>query len=237
MRGNAVNSLRSVLASATLNASDVLTYLSRRLYQSRQSKRTVQWFRDNGDRTLRLNHDLRESSLVIDVGGYDGQWASDVFSKYCCTIHVFEPVPEFADQIKRRFSRNSKILVHRLGLSNETNKAMIGLAQDSSSLFKQGVRTTEIALAKASDVLRDNGIHNIDLMNINIEGSEYEVIEDLVASGYIRFIMNLQVQFHDFVPNAEDRMQKLHRSLADTHHLTWQYPFVWENWRRKDNVS
>jgi hypothetical protein len=41
------------------------------------------------------------------------------------------------------------------------------------------------------------------------------------------------VQFHDFVPNAEPRMRQIQQALAETHELTYAYPFVWENWRRK----
>jgi len=56
------------------------------------------WHNIDGDRTLRLNYDmLDEKSIVLDIGGYKGDWASSIFSKYCCTIHVFEPVSYFAE--------------------------------------------------------------------------------------------------------------------------------------------
>ena len=45
--------------------------------------RAAQWFKDNGDKTHRLNYNLNEKSIVFDLGGYEGQWASDIFSKYC----------------------------------------------------------------------------------------------------------------------------------------------------------
>jgi hypothetical protein len=40
-----------------------------------------------------LEYDLNADSVCIDIGGYEGQWASDIFGRYGCTIHVFEPVP------------------------------------------------------------------------------------------------------------------------------------------------
>lgn len=39
---------------------------------------------------------------------------------------------------------------------------------------------------------------------------------------------------HDFVPDAKRRMQKIQAALSRTHNLTYQYPFVWENWRIKE---
>ena len=70
-------------------------------------------------------------------------------------------------------------------------------------------------------------------MKINIEGAEYDLLEHLIDTGLISNIHNIQVQFHDFVSNAEQRMIMLQKELEKTHGLTYQYPFVWENWRVK----
>ena len=77
-------------------------------------------------------------------------------------------------------------------------------------------------------------IERIDLMKINIEGGEYDLLEHLIKTGWIDKIINIQVQFHDFVENAEARMLAIQNDLAKTHELTYQYKFVWENWRLKD---
>ena len=161
--------LRKAISKVLSNAGAVGIHASKRIYQSPQEKRVIQWVRDDGDKTLRLNYDLNENSLVFDVGGYEGQWASDIFSRYCCTIHVFEPVIEFADRIERRFSKNRKIFVHKFGLSNGNKKDMISLAQDGSSLFKLGKETAEIILVGAVDFLRENNIQNIHFISF-VEG-------------------------------------------------------------------
>lgn len=189
------------------------------------------WFRDQGDKTLRLDYDLNESSIVFDLGGYEGQWASDIFSMYCCFIHVFEPIQDFVARIDQRFSRNTKIITHRFGLSGETRDVRIGLGRDGSSTFKNGTDTREITLIKATDFMRENSISDIDLMKINIEGGEYELLEHLIETEYVAKIKNLQVQFHDFVPDAEQRMARIRADLERTHFLTYEYRFVWENWR------
>ena len=46
-------------------------------------------------------------------------------------------------------------------------------------------------------------------------------------------IANIQVQFHDFVLDAESRMKSIQADLRKTHELTYQYDFVWENWKLK----
>lgn len=207
---------------------------SKLFYVSPQEKRCIPWFRDNGDKTLRLDYPLNENSVVFDLGGYEGQWASDIFSKYCCFIHVFEPVEKFANKIEHRFAKNEKIFVHLFGLSNSNKKEKIHIDGDSSSSFKIKDSGEHIKLVSAIDFIQEHKINIIHLMKINIEGGEYDLLEHLLESGFITNVANIQVQFHDFVPNAEERMNKIQHELSKTHSLTYQYPFVWENWQKND---
>jgi len=224
------------LSKIILKACDFCFCISKRLYQPSQTiqqKRVILWLKIQGDKTLRLNYDLDESSIVFDLGGYEGQWTSDIFSKYCCFIHVFEPVKEFFKNIERRFYKNEKIIVHSYGLSNKNETVKITLDKTSSSIFKSGKETSDALFLRAIDFMKQNNIQSIDLIKINIEGSEYDLLEHFIETNFINNIKNIQVQFHDFIPNAKQRMLKIQKNLEKTHFLTYQYPFVWENWRKK----
>lgn len=190
------------------------------------------WFRDNGDKTHRLSYDLTPDSVVFDLGGYEGQWASDIFAMYCCLVHVFEPVPEFAEKIRLRFARNPKIQVHDFGLASVTESRNIAVHEDASSLFSEHPNTA-IRLVKASDFLAEQQIQSIDLMKINIEGGEYGLLDHLLDTNLILRVNDIQVQFHSFVPDSRAKMENIQARLAKTHNLTYQYEFVWENWHRK----
>jgi FkbM family methyltransferase len=197
----------------------------------------AQWFQNQGDKTLRLDYNLDENCVVFDLGGYEGQWASDIYSKYLCNVYIFEPVPEFAQKIKQRFLKNPKISVHFFGLAGETCKEFLCMSADGSSTFKNGSKSIEIGLIRAIDFFNENKISHVDLMKINIEGGEYCLLEHLIETGFIRQIDNIQVQFHDFVPNSSYMMKKIHQKLAVTHSLTYQYEFVWENWEIKNLIG
>jgi hypothetical protein len=54
----------------------------------------------------------------------------------------------------------------------------------------------------------------------------------MIDTGLIAEIDEVQVQFHDFVPDARGRMDEILADLALSHEPTYRYPFVWENWRR-----
>jgi hypothetical protein len=40
------------------------------------------------------------------------------------------------------------------------------------------------------------------------------------------------VQFHEFHPKAYRRRRHNRRSLARSHQQVWDYPWIWEYWRR-----
>lgn len=194
------------------------------------------WFADRGDQTHRLNYPLTEQSVVFDLGGHIGDWAGEIFCRYNCPVFIFEPVSQYAATLLQRFQHNPKIKIFPLGLSNQDGELQINLDKDRSSLFQNHSSQKEsITLQKASDFLSTQGITSIDLMKINIEGGEYDLLENLIESGWIKKIKNVQVQFHAFVPNAEARMRKLQEILSKTHILTYQYPWVWENWTRQQH--
>lgn len=210
----------------------VCAKISERLYMPPHQKMVMSWKAVNGDKTLRLDYDLDQDSIVFDLGGYEGQWSSDIFSRYCCFIRCFEPVEVFANNIENRFGKNHKINVHQFGLSDANKKTKISFDKDSSSIFR-GEAKEEIQLVKATDFMEENNIFKIDLMKINIEGGEYDLLKHLIETGFIKNIMNLQIQFHDFIPNARGRMENIQKKLKKTHKLSYQYEFVWESWKLK----
>lgn len=212
---------------------NILKSIGNRFYLTKQSRRCRPWFAIDGDSTLRLEYPLNENSVVFDLGGYKGQWASDIFSKYCCNLYVFEPVMAFYEAIEKRFQHNKKIRTFPFGLAEENKKVVIGMDKDRSSIFRGG-RDEVVMLRSFKEFLDTQQIRNIDLIKINIEGAEYDLLEFVIEESLQTLISSIQVQFHDLVPDAEKRMKGIQKMLKQTHELTWQYPFVWENWRLRN---
>lgn len=198
-----------------------------------REKNISNWIAENGDRTLRLFYDLDKNSVVFDVGGYIGQWSSDIFSMYCCNIHIFEPVKGFAEYIEQRFHNNNKIHIHPFGLASANRETEIFVNNDSSSVYTYSGKVESIELVDFMQFVRLEKINHIDLIKINIEGGEYELLEYLIKNNFVNSMDNIQVQFHEFIEDSKSRMLKIQKSLSDTHRLTYQYPFVWENWKKK----
>lgn len=194
------------------------------------------WRSADGDHTLRLQYPLDKDSIVVDVGGYRGQWASDIYAMYRCRTHVFEPIPAFADSIAERFATNSDITLHRIALGTLDGQATFADAADSTGQWSttglHGSRTV-VPVRAAAAYFRQHSINHIDLMKINIEGDEYDLLEHLATADMIGSIEHIQVQFHSFVPNADRRLEQAHTLLSKTHTPSYQFIYIWESWKRR----
>lgn len=194
--------------------------------------RTEYWDLAGGDQAYRFAYALTPDSIVIDAGGYRGDWAAGIRARYGCRIYIFEPMPAFYESIVRRFAGDPLIKVFPFGLAGEDKTVSMAMANENTS----GLRPAEgdalpVSLRRFTAVCQEECLTRIDLLKVNIEGGEYELLEHLVATKFIASILNLQVQFHDFVPDAEKRKQALRALLAETHYPTYLFDFVWENWR------
>ena len=195
------------------------------------------WTRLNANKKFRTNYpELNENAVVFDLGGYKGQWASDIFSQYLCNVHVFEPHPDFALAIKNRFSHNPKIKVYDYGLGAKDEQITLATSSDSTSTFIKGKEMVSARLKDINSFWKKGGFETIDLMKVNIEGGEFELLEHLIQTGLIVKVKNIQVQFHHFVPNAEKRMSAIQKELEKTHALTYRFKFFWENWAIKSKI-
>lgn len=199
----------------------------------------ARWFKDNGDETLRLDYPLTQESIVFDLGGYHGDFAAAIHEKYGCMVYVFEPVPEFYKKCVARFQGNKKIICMNYGLSSSDGWLDIGLAENASSFSsphaKDAVQSVQVR--SILHCIHELKINHIALMKINIEGGEFDVLPAIIQSGDINKVNYLQVQFHNFIPNADSRREAIRSNLAFTHEEMWNYEFVWESWKRKDSYN
>jgi len=194
-----------------------------------------EWFSVKGDSTLRLDYPLDTESVVFDLGGYLGDFSEEINDKYGCFVHLFEPSKIFYENCNQRFINNNKIKCYNYGLSNKDG--IFNLSNDlNASSINENINkefSQQVVVKKIESVFQELKIDHIDLIKINVEGSEFEILEDLISSGYISIINNLQIQFHEFAPNSWKLRDDIRIKLTKTHDEIWNYPFVWESWRKK----
>jgi FkbM family methyltransferase len=202
----------------------------------RKDFHTVQfhkWKRIKGDETLRLNYPLNTTSVVFDVGGYKGDWAKKIFDKYKCCVFIFEPVEQCYKNMEELFKSNNLIRVYGFGLLDETGVKNIYLDTDGTSLCKESDEKETIQVKDINKFMIENNIDKIDLIKINIEGAEYKLLKRMISCEIVQRCTDIQIQFHRCVENYEQEYLKIKTELLKTHDLTYEFPFLWENWRKK----
>jgi len=187
-----------------------------------------QWYADNGDATLRQDYNLKEDSIVFDIGASVGDWCVPIYDRYKCHIHAFEPTELYARCHSRVWDK-PKVKLYKKAAFTYDGNLTLGIQENEASIFHEE-NTIDIECIDFKKFLIDNSFTYIDLIKINIEGAEYPLLIDLIENDCIAIFRNLQIQFH-IIEGFESQYEWISNKLSQTHHLTWRYPFIWENWR------
>lgn len=183
---------------------------------------SLRTWQDQNLEHIRYEYDLKPESIVIDLGAYKGEWATNLHNKYMCWPIAVEPT-EYINDYKHGPIINKAAGTHY-------GKMSFGGRAYYSSIFEPGDHEYECfdinPFLKAYPV--------IALVKINTEGCEYDLLQHIIGAGLHTRIKNIQVQFHQIAGVPYELWYKeIADKLKETHSLSWQYPFCWESWQLK----
>lgn len=189
---------------------------------------------------LRYVYDLTPDSLVIDCGGFEGNFANLICEKYACAVIVFEPVPIFCRQVEATLKKWPKVIVFNLGIGGRSRMTPFEVKGSMTGIASIGRERVVVNIRDIIEVLEEFGekfnTNSVDLLKLNIEGAEYETLERLLSAGAQTRFKNIQVQFHSVVPDSRVRRAAIMERMEKTHDITWedpQFDIGWINWRLK----
>lgn len=188
------------------------------------------FWRDGGNDLL-YDLPIAHDSVVIDGGGYVGEWSKEIITRYGCRSEIYEPVREFANRCQALFARNPLVKVHHYGLGNESKREEFIFLDNSTSRYavKRGenIQSNIIDVAAVVEELKDR---KISCLKLNIEGDEYDVLERLLEKALMPRIGCLLVQFHRQPADYQSRYENIVSMLTHTHANVWSYYMMWEKW-------
>lgn len=188
------------------------------------------WIKSEGDQTLLLDYKLDKNSIFFELGGYNGTYSKEILDKFNPEMYIFEPSKKYYDLLIKKFDFRN-VHIYNFGLAKTNTISYLNYESDASYVSQiQSSNTEKVELKKLSEFISNQNINVINLLNINIEGSEYEVLEDLIDSGAINIIENIQVQFHKNIKSYKKKRLDLIQKLSKTHRRMWNYDYVWERW-------
>jgi len=198
------------------------------------------WNRVDGDNTLSLNYSLDSESLVFDIGAYEGNFTSKIYEKFNCNIFAFEPLEEYYSFLSKKFYNSKKIKLFNFGFLNHDKIVSLSKIGASSSIYNRpegnpiGETETKVEMKEFKKFIEYNKIQKIDLIHMNIEGSEYPLLEHIIETNMIERVQHIQIQFHTFVKNHYKLRNELRKKLSRTHECNFNYPYIWESWSKID---
>jgi FkbM family methyltransferase len=182
---------------------------------------------DGGD-NLRYLYQLKDAATIFDLGAFEGEFISNIY-RPGYKIYAFEINSEKIHLLKDKFSKLAKI--NGFGLGSEELRGCN--VNNGPGNYLKMTDSGDILIKKFDEYCSEQGILEIDLLKINIEGAEFDLVKYLDQIGYISRVNYIQIQPHDFVENSMDKLLEMHRILNKTHDLQKSYPFVWDFWARR----
>lgn len=180
---------------------------------------------------LFFEYPFTKESVVLDCGGYRGEFALDVLRRYGCYVTVFEPISVFAEMIRNSLrSWGDRIEVVNAAIGGKARLEEFHIQNDSTGIFSTSQRVEGCPILDVADVL--NEFPSVDLLKLNIEGMEFEVLERIIELDLVGKLKNIQVQFHPVAPDCEARYKAIRSDLLKTHKLTLDHGWVWSHYEK-----
>jgi FkbM family methyltransferase len=146
----------------------------------------------------------KDSVIYLFGAGTDISFDTELVENFGVKVCIFDPTPKSIEFVK---AQNTGPLVHLdpTGLADFTGETLFYLPEnpDHVSATMDRKRNSQeyvtVKVERLADIMKRYGHQHIDLLKMDIEGAEYSVITDILASGIP--IRQLLVEFHHRFPN------------------------------------
>ena len=158
-----------------------------------------------------------DDGVTVDLGSNVGAFAIQAASIGAKKVYAVEPEPHNLKALKDNIALNELedvVKVLELGVSDFNGSAVI-TDEGGGATIKDGKAGAEIKVITLDKLFKDNKINNVDVLKIDVEGSETEII--LAASKEtINKCNYIAIEF-DF--RSGSRLGDMVMKLSETHHV------------------
>lgn len=169
------------------------------------------------------------SSVVFDLGAFDGDFAEAVIRQFSCRVISAEPVQELLDRIQTHPLHT--VLPVAVGGRNQQININV-YASRCASLFG-AISPSEPSAIQAAEMItlsefrRRTNVDRIDLLKVDIEGAEIALFENS-SDAELQSAMQITVEFHDFIyPDQAAAVTRIRDRMRDIGF--WFLPFSLDN--------
>ena len=142
---------------------------------------------------LNLKH-INNNSVILDIGANIGDVTDVIMKNYDPNIYCYEPNISCYNYMLKRFKKNSKIKIFNFAVSNFSGKTFLYFHKKATNISEFNERSSikkekdgldvnkkiEVNCINIKEILEKH--NQIDLIKIDIEGSEYEVMPEIIKN-------------------------------------------------------
>jgi FkbM family methyltransferase len=202
-------------------------------FVGRENLSPIALFRlDGWNEVLYTGLELTAQDSVCVLGAYLGDSIHEYRNRFGSSVIGLEPISEFCASLSSRFGADQKVQVLKIGASDRSESVNINLSDDATSFYIEGGRSEIINCVDIVEVF-ESFEKPPYLLEINIEGAEFKVLNRLLDSPFANSVNTLLIQFHNFVEDSEIMRAEIRKRLSEDYVEIFSYPFVWERWDLK----
>jgi FkbM family methyltransferase len=166
-----------------------------------------------------ITANLNAHSTVYSVGiGEDASFDTALIEKFGLTVHGFDPTPRSIEWVKRQ-GFSDRFVMHEYGIAAFDGKVSFNPPENpdhvSYTLLDRPLteaKAISVPVKRLSTIVKELRHAYIDLLKMDVEGAEYDVIDDISESN-IR-PQQFVVEFHHRFPGVgvkrtEDAIDRL----------------------------
>ncbi|NTV26719.1 MAG: FkbM family methyltransferase [Chlorobiaceae bacterium] len=188
---------------------------------------------------------LNRSCTVLSLGvARDIGFDLEIINRFDAELHAFDPTPGCVEWIKtqplpEKFhfhpiavggQDGSMKMYPRMPKKGKKSSTMMTLLDESPG-DNTGI---DVQVRRIPTIMSELGICNIDILKMDIEGAEYEVIDDLMSSGIRPY--QVLVEFHHRfrsvpIEKTKAALRKLHAAGYRLFYISgkyWEFSFIHE---------
>lgn len=160
---------------------------------------------------------LPKNPVIVDLGAHIGSFSIPLAKKLKnkCKIFAFEPEAENYKLFKKNIRRNRALSIKafNVAISDYNGKGSLSnMTGNTDSYYLNSNKTQKIncIVKRLPDALKKYQIDKIDLLKMDIEGSEYAVFNDSKSKKFIDTkIRQIYVEFHTREGHSFSELKKI----------------------------
>lgn len=142
--------------------------------------------------------------------GEDISFDTQILKKYNCKVYGFDPTPKSIKYIESK-NLDDNFILYKYALSDENGTLTFNLPENeehvSGSLENiSSNNQIEVVCKNLKTICEEIDINEIDILKMDIEGSEYKVIENMIESKI--FPKQILIEYHHFFDSFDNNITK-----------------------------